>query len=76
MISSPPGEEQWGVSTHSSVSAGLRPGHSLSGREATVRENSMKILHSTFLNLIPSPQLALQGLQLSTMKLKYQLLEL
>ena len=64
------GDSQLGVSTQISVSAGLTPGHSLSGRVATVLENSMKILHSTFLNLTPSPQLELQGDQPSTMKLK------
>lgn len=52
-----------------SVVGGFGPGHDLSGRVATVFENSRKILHSTFRFRTPSPQGTLQASQSSTIKL-------
>ena len=56
-----------------SVVGGLGPGHSWSGKMATVLENSKNILHWTFLSRIPSPQGELQGPHSSTIKLKIKM---
>jgi hypothetical protein len=51
------------------VVGGFGPGHDLSGKVATVLENSRKILHATFRFRMPSPQGTLHASQSSTMKL-------
>ena len=63
-------EPQLGRSTQISVSVGFNPGHSLSGRVATVLENSRKILHSTLRKRMPSPQEAEHWDHWSVMKLR------
>ncbi len=62
-------ERLHGLMKQGSVSAGLVPGHSLSGSLAIVLENSRKILQWTSRSRVPSPQVTEHGLHSPAMKL-------
>lgn len=62
-------ERLQGLMKQGSISAGLSPGHSLSGNLAIVFENSRKILQLTSRSRVPSPQVTEHGLQSPAMKL-------